>query len=451
MDKIQTKKMLKKFFQITSVLLVISLVILGIYRLGPERAAQASAVVISSAGTVTNPTGRPTQNHLIYAVNDAAWWMFYIDGTTTTLQTKRSTDLVTWTAKNSLTLANSNGGEGLNFAVAYKNISSNDVVHLQISYRLSDTSKKTYNSRATISAAQITFGAEAQLDTSQTLTNTYTIDGPSIEFDSNNKVFASYNWISDGGGVGREDANISTNADLGSSWTAGFAGYNRIDTPNNPPLHRKLLPLASGNMIDIYEDNKNGDTWANIRWSKWTTVWSAAATVRGTNLTSFQVSNDFGVVRISDTDIRLIMRTESNTYEGFKFNGSAWSIMTAPGTQTSKAGGGMFLATDGTDFWLFIIDSDAANTIRYNKFTVSAGTWGGWTALETTTQTRSFLSGYSVASGGNIALIWTQVNGANFDIVTEALNISSVTPRSATTPSEKVRGGLKVRGGVKFR
>jgi len=71
--------------------------------------------------------------------------------------------------------------------------------------------------------------------------------------------------------------------------------------------------------------------------------------------------------------------------------------------------------------WLFIIDSDAANTVRYCKYIVSTNAWGSWTALETSSQTRNYISGYSNMSANTIAVIWSQVNGGNFDYVVEGL------------------------------
>src|SRR6266849_5899270 len=64
----------------------------------PVENAQASVVVASSIAD-SAASGNPNQSHLIYAVNSAQWWLFYVDqNSNTVLRTAYSNDLVTWTS-----------------------------------------------------------------------------------------------------------------------------------------------------------------------------------------------------------------------------------------------------------------------------------------------------------------------------------------------------------------
>ncbi len=446
--------------------LVIILVVAIVYGLSRTPQAQAQ-VTISSSGTVTNATGRGDQNHLIYAVNDAAWWMFYIDSTDNTLmRTQRSTGLSTWVAGATLTLLKKHNSDGANFAVAYANISSNDVVHVAIFYCLlaggnpcdavtASTDREENHVRATISGGTLTWGTESHLETLATSDTSHTRDGVSVAYDSSNKIFQSGGWFNDTSPCifGDMKGAVSTNADAGSSWTAGFGASQCINGTGNTQRHSVMASLGSGNMV-IVTTNAGSGTFTDLDYVKYSGNWGSgsATSIRGSVFSPAQDQNDFGAVRISNTNVELVMKTGTNTFELWSYDGNTtWTHKTDPATQNTVAASGIFLATDNTDFWLFIIDSDAANTLRYNKYTVATDSWGGWTAFETTTQTRNWISGYQLVSTNQIAVIWSQTNGSNFDIVVEALSLGGAAARAAGTASEKVRGGTKVRGGVKFR
>src|SRR5262249_40876128 len=123
---------------------------------------------------------------------------------------------------------------------------------------------------------------------------------------------------------------------------------------------------------------------------------------------------------------------------------NTWKAMNAPppafaSGQVPKGGAGVFGATDGTSVWLFCINSDPANSILFSA--LIGGTWTGWATVPGTdrsTQTRSFISGFPRAVGGQIGLIWTE-GTTTFDVVSTALNtgMTDTTPPSVsmTAPS----------------
>ena len=67
--------------------------------------------------------------------------------------------------------------------------------------------------------------------------------------------------------------------------------------------------------------------------------------------------------------------------------------------QAFKAGAGLFGATDGTQVWLFFVNTDAANSILHSRFNGSA--WSAWTPVtgtDTGTHNRGFVSGAPIVS-----------------------------------------------------
>lgn len=99
------------------------------------------------------------------------------------------------------------------------------------------------------------------------------------------------------------------------------------------------------------------------------------------------------------------------------------------------------MVTDGTSVWLFIIDTDAANTVRYSVWTAAGPSWSAWTALETSTQVRNFITAYCSPTTHTIAVMWCQANGSNFDLAVEGLALPGGTVGT--------RGRLPLRTGCR--
>src|SRR5918993_1271971 len=80
--------------------------------------------------------------------------------------------------------------------------------------------------------------------------------------------------------------------------------------------------------------------------------------------------------------------------------------------QAFKAGAGLFGATDGTQVWLFFVNTDAANSILHSRFNGSA--WSAWTPVTGTdsgTHNRAFVSGAPIVSANQVGVIWTEGSG----------------------------------------
>lgn len=380
-------------------------------------------------------TGTPHQNHLVYAAADQAWWLFYPDQVApATLRCARSVDLATWVDKQTVTLAHSlKGGTaaryGYNLAVAYDSISGVDVVHVTTGWSVGGNVGLDHV-RATIAGGEAIFGPQAAIvSVAQTVNQTV---GPGNSVDSNGRPQL-------GSPVGTADAGDlwerrASNADAGSSWTAGW------DTPFSNFVGAAFISVASmldlGGGVSLHLSDSSSATpesAQNVKWIKsaGTGVWSGSvADALAADTTAVFSAYDWGAAVRTGTDVHLVVRNPdtANAWIHRRFNGTAWSAGAAVPSQASKAGGGVFVASDGVDVWLFVIDSDAANTVRYVKWSSGAATWGAWTAFESSTQVRTALSGCRAAGlvGGasTLGVCWTEAAGLPFRVVAKPLPLA---------------------------
>ena len=381
---------------------------------------------ITSIGTAVVPAGNCTQTHIIYAVNSARYWAFYIDTTNVNqIKCKYSSDTVSWTASTSFTTTNNFDSDGREFSCDYKNISSTDVVHFVFTQQ-SPSNDGTFYVRATISGTTISYGSQGQIDTSAPDNSLAHPSGVDIVIDTNNRPTVGTTWNTTAGSD--FGAYIASNADTGSSWTVGYAAGSNLDptlTNFNNACH--LEALTGDNKLAMWENGAatEPNSMTNVRWSKYDgSTWSTAAdvfTVLGAGVSP----NNYGVCALSTSDIHCVLRTGTNTYTHKRFNGTDWSTVSGAAitNQNSLAGGGLAMASDGTSVWLFIIDTDAPNTVRYCTWT--SNSWSAWTALESTTKTRSFISCCPNVQSGNVLVGWSQTNGANNDFVSGLLTVTT--------------------------
>jgi hypothetical protein len=379
-----------------------------------------SASTIASFGTAASGTGNCTQQKVIFAANSALWWAFYMDSTNNNqIKSKSSSDGATWTSRATLTLTNAaRSTDGRNFSVCYDNIASNDVVHLIVSEAAAGES---HHARGSISGTTLTWSSDDIIDNVHT--NSEDAAGWSIMLDSNNRPIAA----TDQNG-GNAEIYRATNTDSGTSWTSGWGGFTTIYSGALTAVDAQIiLDLGSGNLLALCEDDtaSGANSMKNVEWMKWTTTWSAAAAVF-TGLGSGVSPNDFCACPLSTSDIHSILRTGASSYSHKRFNGTNWTTLSGASIPTlaTKAGGGIPMVSDGTNVWAGAIGSDAANTVNYIKWT--AGSWdAAWTALESSTQTRTFLGVCPQMNGTKILFYWTQTNGSNFDFVAAVLDTAA--------------------------
>ena len=390
----------------------------------------------ATSGTISDATGRPTSNHLFYAVNSARWWILYIDSTNLNqLKSLYSSDLVNWTPGASTTIPINHDGHGVSFGAAYYNINSNDVVHVTFGIQNSISDHRAYHARASITGTSINWGSWVQHAIRGTDRSISFIASATTAMDSSNYVFDGNSMWVQFSGVGYLNGMDSQNIDSGSSWTPGFfdSTYNDIETEPTEIESQMIVPLATRNMLTVVDNNPAPRTLTNFRWSQdrdpnsW---FKPASNVLAQNIATQDV-DDWTLIKLSNTDVRLIYRTGSNTYAWQKYDGTSWTAPPASiPNQSSKPGAGVFAATDGTHIWMFVIDTDASNTIRYLAF--DSTNWGTWTAVPGTgsgTNVRGFLSGSQTVVNNTVGLIWSQTDGANYGIASLALNIP-IFPRS---------------------
>jgi hypothetical protein len=387
-------------------------------------------------------TGRPGSGHLFYASDTAAWWLLWVNaGDDTLLRSAWSTDLLTWTAAETTYLALGLGG-GYSLAAAYRSIASTDVVHIGYGVRVSATLHRTYHLRATITAGSITFGASAEIATAATGTDAGTVytDAIAVGYDSTNKVYRQSSYIDAASNTGNPNTAISTNADAGTSWTPGFGASTQYEQVAQLCWSAANFDLGSGAVLALWDNGANTTTHTDLRWSKWTGSWSAAANVFGSSST--QDANDWGAAERTNTDVHVVRRLTSTTYEHRRFNGTAWSAGQAIPSQANKTGAGLFMASDGVDVWLLVVASDAANSVQYVKWSSGSSTWGSWAVHEASTQVRTALSGSETVAASTIAVCWTETTpDGTFQIVTKPLVTATIHDAAGVAASTTTGSG----------
>jgi len=400
------------------------------------------SVVIGTtiAGTVPDSTGMAWQNHLVWVSNDAAWWLFYCDSTdVNTLKTYRSPDGTTWTAKSSVTLvapgtsstigtSGTSPPSGRGIGVAYKNISSTDVIHTTAQVGATDNADSQYV-RATIASAAITWGTATAIDSPGAAQATsYFPAGESVIIPNDNRPIHCSAFFQ-GGVLSCTQYIRATNADAGSSWTAGYSTAANIDC--SASVFPKAVAIAdintggsNANVLIAYENDATGDVLTNVRWNWWNgTAWSSTGdifTALGTGVDP----NNYGIVARTTTDVHCVLFDGTSTFTHQRNNGGSsptWSAGATIPSESAKPGSGVAMASDGTNVWMFVIDNAAGNAVKYIKWSSASGNWDGtWSTLDSTSQTRKYISCSPTldnTGSKNIGVIWSQTNGSNFDVV----------------------------------
>ena len=424
------------------------------------------------AGTFGDATGHSGQSHLFYAANAGVWWLLTLTsgadspgGTNHLVKAYRSSgpDLAsaTWTAAASSpgasAAASVNCGSctmagGRSLGVAYINNAPTDVVHAEVAMAFNGQNGLTAHIRATVSATAIAWESWSYYDAPAA---TWTVPRGNVLGVSTGK------FIHTGGPTLQQevDANIrlSTNADTGASWTSGFSAVSLVD---NSMFHESnsmaFAPLAANRMLAVY-DNGGGQSGcfncsggvpepnlSNLGYKRSNTngswpsvpvggqgpgdgkVFAADATID---------HNDWALVSADTSTIYAFRRNAAGSgVDAAVYNVAAnsWSAFAAPPLfgpgQSHKARSGLFGVSAASALWLFVINTDAANSILYTRYQNSA--WSAWAALpgtDTGTHVRNFIAGHPVAAASQIGLVWTE-GTTQFDIVATSLPLTSSVP-----------------------
>lgn len=392
-----------------------------------------AVTVVANVGNVPTESGSPHSSHLIYATNTGRWWCFWLDAAAATVVKARvssSADLATatWadpTNPSSGTWPNSGAHEndGLNLYVAYKSIGGVDVVHLACEHHEGGSNYHT-TIRLTLSGTTVTWGSWDQGGIMNA--GEYPIGG-AIAFSSTNYIHQSSSFLD---AQGNFDVCASSNADTGAAWTTGYAAFVQAWSAAQYCNSNAIFDIGSGNMLAICEDgadapNMNDQVFAVSAAQTWTA--GAGAAVYGS--TSSQAPNDWGAVARITTDVHIVRRTGATTFVHRRWNGTNWTSVAGDSIPSSGltghlAGSGVFLATDTTDVWLFMIDTDANHTIRYSRWISGTG-WAAWADLTTNTNVKHNISGQQLAANTQINVIWTDGTATPFALITSSLALSA--------------------------
>jgi hypothetical protein len=414
-----------------------------------------STSIVTNLTIFSDGTGHGNQSHLVYAVNQGRWWLFIFTSKTAAnvaAYVSSSGDLstATWSASTgspSLTQVLSSNDQR-NLGVAYLQIGSTDAVHVDVTSTASASAgaaSKTAHIRATFGGPgtnTISWGTWNETTTTSAGNAPKTIKGNTVGISTGGVVHKCQNIVVNVAptNTGDPDAQVSTNADTSASWTNGFGAIKAVDdSMTGSCTSYAFAALASNAMLLVFNNaSVAGETNSiGLRWNKYTsgTTWPENTGNADVGIgTSSQDSNDWCLSRVDATHTYVFRRDSNTGILWRKFDGTSWSTPTSAvptynvGASVIKAGAGLVAVTDGGDLWLVVLDNGSNNPIYYCKCTGASGTtpsWGAWTQLEAAGSTpRNSLSGHPVVGNNLVGVIYTVVNGSNFDVAVSALNVT---------------------------
>jgi hypothetical protein len=415
-----------------------------------------ATTIVSNLAIFSDGTGHGNQSHLVYALNQQRWWLFVYKTKTASAVScyvSSSSDLTTatWSASTdspALTTACSSNDQRNLGVVSFAN-GTTDVVHIDTTTSASAAIAATVRRahiRATLTGTNsITWESWVEETATNGAVSAFVRKGNTLGVSTTGVVHRCQDCNTNGSGNNAGDplAARMTNADSGATWTSGVNATVAVDDSMvGVCVASALGQLASDAMLLVFPNatSSGSETVSTgLRFNKYTsgTTWPANTGNADVGIgTSSQDENDWCLCVVDATHIYAFRRDSSNTYLYRLYNGSTWSTPanTVP-NQNHTAGSGLFATTDGTSLWLFVLDTAAGNPVKYCQYTLSSGTWGSWTILESaSTNTRNFISGNPAVSNSQIGVIWTETNGSNFDIVVSALSITPPVAPVLTTP-----------------
>jgi hypothetical protein len=414
---------------------------------------------ISPTSGFVAPTGRPSQGHLCYAVNQGAYWTFYLSSTQTLNALYSTNNGVTWNtpAGSPYTLQNPHNGEGRNFGFCYVNISNNDILYMNSSYNISASTFQYFarfilgTSWSDVGNKENSGGGSNEIGGGTPAT--YVTSGVVLCLDSTNRPYAISSFV---GGNNYPYVAVAGNVDNGFSWSNfGTSTNGNNDYVYFPPTNQTtsifICPTAPATVIGIVDDGSGIGTFANLRSSLGTSAhgspWETGTVVLGSNVTQTDNSG-WGAIARATNDIHVVaLSNNSNTYVHRRWNGASWVNGDIIGSLSYGTTSSISLVSDGTSVWAAIIDS--SNNIQVNWWQSIIG-WSGWTVQEASrTNTPSYITGCYDPIDKQIMWTWGEINGSNYDLIGTTYNIvyppiytvSLPSPDSLSYPCKQVASG----------
>jgi len=364
---------------------------------------------IGTAGAASGCLG--SARNVFWGANTSLWWAFGLTATLT-LGSWSSPDGVTWTARATHVIGFTTASEGRDLMVAYKSIGGIDTVWLQLVNNAPAGGSNAVSAlRATISGTTVTYHTtDTAVGSTSTAMTAPTYSSGGLELDSNNRVYLT-------------NGMLDTNQD--TSWTRSTADPGTAEQATAPTWATEavidnsqaqvvksgyLFPTATaGNMALVADNASAASTWTGLSFYTYNgTTWSG--TGGNTSVTGAVTAvdkNDWGCVARTTSDVHVVYRSSTGSWVHRRWNGTSWGAgQTIPAFATTS-GTGVALCSDGTNVWLIAIGSDAANTVKYIKWASAGAAWdAAWTTLESTTQTRTFVSCPRDTGNSQIVALW---------------------------------------------
>ena len=406
--------------------------------------------IASNLPVFADATGHGNQSHLIYAANQQRWWCFVITSQTATnvaSYVSSSNDLTsaTWSAGanacpaflNSRAMTSS---DRRNLGVLGLTIGSTDAAHLSVGIGTAPSGTGyVQNIRCTFTGANTITWDAAWVEAASTYTATWdAVKGNCVAAGSSGFVHVGSLVYIDGQ---NPQVAISINADTGPTWTNSWDAPVAVETVTTTCDVIAFAQMsAAAAMVAVYSNgavSAPNNTGVHYNTYASGTSWPTTGAADVGHGTSTQDQNDWVLVAVDGTHIYSIRRSGANSFDWRKFDGvSAWSTPSnGVPNQNHLAGSGLFACPDGSgNFYLFVLDSASNIPVQYVKCSGAGGatpTWGSWTQLTGAGGTaRNYISGCPAVGNNQVGVIFTAVNGSNYDVAVSAL--SPVLPVAVT-------------------
>ena len=368
------------------------------------------ASTVNGGGNGRYGSGYPNSGLMQYAPNSGLWFCFYMANATTGFAAKyASTPTGTWTVPSGspITLS-SNCTLGNYLACCLANISSTDILHVaRYDPNLNSSNGGVWHSRYTLGTIWTTTNSEAVDNTNAGGYPVTSNNAVSCLDSSNYPVDAICYYV-----------DIASNPDSGT-WTAGWGSVKTITSVTVV----QLIPLSGRNLLAIGQYSSN---WYSSLWNG--STWSTPAALTGM---SGDTIEDISTVVVGNTVHAVYLPNSGTTsyHAIYNITSGTWAAgNTIPAISTGAAGN-PFLATDGTNVYMAVLQGSTQN-IEVIEWTASSTSWSTeWyiTDVGNSSHTRYALSGYSQVVDGIVGLTYTQANGSNFDLYASSFNVSAIT------------------------
>jgi len=285
---------------------------------------------------------------------------------------------------------------GRALGVAYLDNAPLDVVHAEVAMAFNGQNGLTAHIRATVTATSIAWETWVYHDEGAA---TWAIPRAVALGVSGGR------FIHSGGTTLQQEvdanARVSTTADSGATWSHGFSTVSVIDNSmQNQCNALAFAPLASNTMLAVYDNGVGTEpAMSNLRYKKSNVNGSWPAVPVGTQLGGDGAvfasnatidQNDWAIVSRGPGIVDAFRSNAAGTaIDAAAYNAATntWAADTPPppfgAGQAFKKKAGLFGAASDSSMWLFVVNTDPANSILYTTWNGSSWSYADGTSVET--------------------------------------------------------------------